>query len=666
MGAPEGWSPSAWRMRGAKGAKGGYDHDGGGGGGRGRGTYDRGSGGDRGNYGDRDSYGSSDRGYDRGGKGGYGRSSGSRDYDEQASSVGARAIGVGRVSALKDGYGFIDPDDMALPRQYFHFREVRDGKQPHVGDEVRYIVDVDRRSGREQAVRVDVLPPGTLPKPTPPPEVVLVGVVERAGREGGRIVQGAPLPAEGGGVVSLAAAARLSSVGINSADGATSEQPPTPRGTVYTYGASDAPRDGPPLQEGDLVEFRALVGAAAERAAAAADERGGVKGGKPARKALGVKLLVAGGGLARFRGAIASLKEHYGFLRQADAPSECFFHYSELSRELREEMREDAGGPDSSGGELRVGDEIEFCKAKDPRSGKECATRLVRLAPGSVEFDLVLTTARCEGIVATAFPAPATADGGDGAGRSAILSPSASRADKLASGGVLSALVATRESAAVADSEGEEAATEDAAEGIGAAAPTTAPTTASREAAMASRLPAALAHLPADVLRAPSAKERFGFGARDLDETLRAEGVYEGDRVEFCLAVEKSSGQRGAAHIRLLRPNWQCGIVASVRERDRYARVQACMPGHTPACPRACAAAPPCPPAPPLLPPCPASPPPLPPLRELAARAGYPLAPPLAMTHPPRDMMIRLGCGDRSVLAARSVDDSAHPTRTFL
>ena len=115
------------------GGKGRFRDSEGGGKGKGYGSYDRGGyGGDRGGYGRDDSYGSrDDRGRDggfgagRGGGKGYGGDRGGpgfgRDAADDAQSVGARTTGVGRISAVREGFGFIDPDDLAMPRQYFHF-----------------------------------------------------------------------------------------------------------------------------------------------------------------------------------------------------------------------------------------------------------------------------------------------------------------------------------------------------------------------------------------------------------------------------------------------------------------------------------------------------------------------------------------------------------------
>ena len=111
-----------------------------------------------------------------------------------------------------------------------------------------------------------------------------------------------------------------------------------------------------PPQEGDLAEFTAVGGASSAR--------------RTARK---VVLLKAGGGLPRFQGAIASLKEQFGFIRSADGPGEVFFHFSEVPR---------GTAPDA----LRPGVEVEFCKTKDARTGKEAATRLTLLPAGTVSW----------------------------------------------------------------------------------------------------------------------------------------------------------------------------------------------------------------------------------------------------------------------------------------
>ena len=58
--------------------------------------------------------------------------------------------------------------------------------------------------------------------------------------------------------------------------------------------------------------------------------------------------------------------------------------------------------------QIRVGTEVEFCKTKDARSGKEAATRVVLLPAGTVSFEVALPT-RYEGVVVTSAHAAASA-----------------------------------------------------------------------------------------------------------------------------------------------------------------------------------------------------------------------------------------------------------------
>ena len=159
--------------------------EGGIGGGRGGGK-----GGYRGGYGD-DRGGGGYNGGDRfGGKGG-GRGYGNPlPYGGGGGGGGGRPIAfLGRIAVLKENFGFIDcvdDDGEQLGLQHFFaFGSVLGkDKVPKLGDEVRYAVENDRRSGRDAAVRIEILSAGTLPKPV---EVRLVGVVERTGHSG-RIV----------------------------------------------------------------------------------------------------------------------------------------------------------------------------------------------------------------------------------------------------------------------------------------------------------------------------------------------------------------------------------------------------------------------------------------------------------------------------------------------
>ena len=554
----------------------GYDRRGGGDG------YDRRGGGD--GYDRRGGGGYNDRrggGWD-GGKG-YGKGrSGGRDDDGDDGGGGARPVGTGRIAILKDGFGFIEPEE-GTGQHYFHFSSLRDAAQPRLGDEVRYVLEVDRRSGREAAARMSILPPGTLP---PRAEVQLQGVIERAGREGGKIVLGTTLSPDAG-------------------DGEAQGH----QRTVYHYEPREAPRSGPPLTDGDLVEFTITEG------------RPEMRGGKKwCRK---VVLIKAGGGLPRHQGAVITVKEHFGFIRQADAPGECFFHFSELPREAQ--------------ADVRPGVEVEYCKTKDARSGKEAATRITLLPEGSVSFEVILPP-RYEGVVGTAI-GPLTSQ--------RALPAAVSRSEKLSQGGVLRASVASvaSDAAAVApaaeppaaapasssdgggagggDGGGEDGsaggggggaaasasrgacsswadASSDDEEGgssgegggkgrggkgrggmgrgsagrgssAGAAAVAAEAEDAvagadAAEAAALERALQSLSNVPAERLRPPQNNERLGFSVADLMEGTREEGVFDGDTVEFSLAVEKNGGARGAANVRVLVPNWQRGFVVHTKD----------------------------------------------------------------------------------------------------
>jgi cold shock CspA family protein len=169
--------------------KGGGDHRRGGGGGRDGDRYREGGfGGYRDNYRERGSYRDGDSFDDRRSGGGGGRDNYHDNYRDHAprggGSGGSRPpASTGRIAVLKDSFGFIDcAEGDGSKRHYFNFSSVlgRD-KVPRMGDEVRYAVESAR--GREAAVRIEILPPGTLPPPPKPVEVRLQGVIESMSRE---------------------------------------------------------------------------------------------------------------------------------------------------------------------------------------------------------------------------------------------------------------------------------------------------------------------------------------------------------------------------------------------------------------------------------------------------------------------------------------------------
>ena len=547
--------------------RGGYSDRGGRGGGKG----DRGGGYDRGGYNDRDR-----GGYDRGGYNDRGGGKGGGDnFSRKPSSTG-------RIAVLKEGFGFIDCADEAASQggtamkaqHFFSMSSILGRENPRIGDEVRYFVEVDRRSGKDAAVRVEILPPGTLPPPPKPPEVDLQGVIESISRNAGRLV----------------AVGEDYEIGM-----------PTEGGTAYHFGPNDLPKDGPPLDNGDLVSFTAL---------ADAPSRG------QRRMARSIKLIKQGN---RFQGLISSVKEHFGFIKQADGNGELFFHFSEVPRDIQND--------------IRAGVEIEFSKSVDQRSGKEACTRLAILEPGTVKFEVVLS-ARYEGFVSTSSSVGAS------------LPINAMRAEKLSQGGVVKAIAPpqpegeeggkggkggrgkgagrllskalggrgkggteeeetaeTEEEVAApaaapaveepppakfdpfakkgqkswaddVDEEEEAPAKAKAAAEAKAKADAEAAEKAAAEKAIADAAAAEaaiIAKLPYNTGGPPRMNEKLGFGLTDLEiENCDEGGVYEGDKVSFCLAVERNGGARGASKLKLIEAHWERGFIAELKKGNTY------------------------------------------------------------------------------------------------
>ena len=64
---------------------------------------------------------------------------------------------------------------------------------------------------------------------------------------------------------------------------------------------------------------------------------------------------------------------------------------------------------------------------------------------------------------------------------------------------------------------------------------------------------AIIAKLPYNTGGPPRMNEKLGFGLTDLEiENCDEGGVYEGDKVSFCLAVERNGGARGASKLKLI------------------------------------------------------------------------------------------------------------------
>lgn len=72
----------------------------------------------------------------------------------------------------------------------------------------------------------------------------------------------------------------------------------------------------------------------------------------------------------KYQGVVSTIKDSYGFIERADVVDEIFFHFSEAK---------------NIPGGLKLGDDVEFYI--QTRNGKEVATNMVKLSPGTVVFE---------------------------------------------------------------------------------------------------------------------------------------------------------------------------------------------------------------------------------------------------------------------------------------
>ena len=213
----------------------------------------------------------------------------------------------GNVTSIKEGFGFIRPlNDRRTGGGglFFHFSALVGRDVPVEGDEVSFSVELDRRSGREAAKAVTILPRGTLPAPARAVTVRAVVQRELRGARGGdgyggrlAVLKGDGPPAEGDAAAG---------------DGGQDDDEQT---EVVSFDARGCERPSA-LHVGDLVECRLMSVA-----------------GSRQRAASRVKLIEAGGGLPRQSGRVASLKDKFGFLRTAGKAADLFFHLSEAPRD---------------------------------------------------------------------------------------------------------------------------------------------------------------------------------------------------------------------------------------------------------------------------------------------------------------------------------------------
>ena len=244
----------------------------------------------------------------------------------------------GVVNSLKDTFGFIERADV-VKEIFFHISEVVDGKEEdnsHIilGDDVEFIIQT--RNGKEVACNLSKLLPGTVVFEDVGLDFFTGQVLKPLDRTG-KYQQTDPLPGR---------------VKYRALDRSEVEIP---------FGEKDQVGDFT-LRHGDWVKF-----------VVATDRRDKLK------RATKIELLDESFKVSderREQGVIQALKEGFGFLKCVDRSEKMFFHFSECLEVNRK---------------LGVTDEMEFTVSPDPTTlGRQLATRIKHLPPGTVKFDIVI------------------------------------------------------------------------------------------------------------------------------------------------------------------------------------------------------------------------------------------------------------------------------------
>ncbi|XP_014783652.1 cold shock domain-containing protein E1 [Octopus bimaculoides] len=237
---------------------------------------------------------------------------------------------VGIVATLKEGYGFIQCADRDL-RVFFHFSEMLDQtKELKLQDEVEFTVVQDPSSPNKQiAIRIKMLPKRTLSLTISTEKYI--GTIDRepaTHKSPGKNKEG-----ESGNI-------------IYDYEGAIQQIP------YYLKDLVD--QKGPP-RYGDKIEFS--IGESS---------RNGQK------RAVNIRVVlrnVAG----KCQGFIATLKDNYGFIENADHEKEVFFHFSSIENDQLE---------------FNLGDEVEYTLAK--KGAKLSAENIKKLPKGTVSPEEII------------------------------------------------------------------------------------------------------------------------------------------------------------------------------------------------------------------------------------------------------------------------------------
>ncbi|KAK6169090.1 hypothetical protein SNE40_020210 [Patella caerulea] len=231
----------------------------------------------------------------------------------------------GLVASLKEGYGFIQCVDRDV-RMFFHYSELLDPTHViKVQDDMEFTVIQDPSSpNRHIAIRIKPLIKGSVSLLTIHPQKY-IGTVEK--EPSTHKTQSKSKDSENGSIV-------------YDYDGAIQK--------IY-YSSKDVLDAKNSPRYGDKVEF-----------SIAEQKRNGVK------VAIDVRVVLRNI-TGRCQGFIATLKDNYGFIENAEHDKEVFFHYSSYDGDI---------------GELELGDEVEYVLAR--KSSKLSAENIYKLNKGTV------------------------------------------------------------------------------------------------------------------------------------------------------------------------------------------------------------------------------------------------------------------------------------------
>merc|ERR550539_1302961 len=244
----------------------------------------------------------------------------------------------GGVNSMKETYGFIERADV-VKEIIFNLNEVIEGREEdnshiQLGDDVEF--NIQTRNGKEVACNLTKLTTGTVVFEDVGLDYFTGQVLKPLDRAG-KYQQQDPLPGR---------------VKYRAMDRSEAEIP---------FGEKDQVGDFT-LRHGDWIKFVVAI-----------DRRDKLK------RATRIELLDESFKVSderREQGVVQALKEGFGFLKCVDRSEKMFFHFSECLDVNRK---------------LAQNDEVEFTVSPDPGNlGRQLATRIKHLTPGSVKFDIVI------------------------------------------------------------------------------------------------------------------------------------------------------------------------------------------------------------------------------------------------------------------------------------